>query len=69
MKCEVVFTFGNCFIQDLFTRKKIGSAEVYDGLYILNNVNNSVNDNGIDVVFSANYNKDELWHFRLGHIP
>lgn len=64
LKYEVLFTAENCLIQDSITKKKIGSAEVKDGLYILNT----------DTMFAFNYvfiskcNKDEIWHYKLGHI-
>lgn len=50
------------------TKKKIGSAKERSGLYHLDfyeilslNVHNRN-------VFSVTCNKDELWHYRLGHL-
>jgi len=58
------FSTNNCIIQDKFTLRKIGSAELLYGLYVFNLGNSSAVHSSICAVTNDN---SSLWHQRLGH--
>lgn len=60
----VVFTTENCLIQGPTTKKKIGLADVKDGLYILGAAKRPI----FNSIFSARCCKYEIRHYKLGHI-
>ncbi|XP_065859400.1 retrovirus-related Pol polyprotein from transposon RE1 isoform X1 [Euphorbia lathyris] len=66
MQYNLVFSAHHCLIQDLKSRRQIGSASVVAGLYHLTDPEPVFNH----VLHTTTHcNTDELWHFRLGHLP
>lgn len=55
-----MFAFENYIIHDKSTRKRIGSAKVSEGLYVLSDVNLPVDDSKTEHVFSSFCNKDKI---------
>lgn len=76
-KCCLIFSPESCFVKDLLTRKKIGMANVRQGLYhLLQEVSPPalieylpVFANKTTILASViTKSKDfDLWHYRLGH--
>lgn len=64
MSCELVFNSSCCIIQDTMNRKRIGSANVHNGLYLLN----LCDIDCTNFAFTVKCNKEELWHYRLGYL-
>lgn len=70
LNCTARFSHSDCIFQDLTSAKKIGSAEIHDGLYYF------VNDNAVsrqDLTVDGEQDSVKraeeiiLWHRRLGH--
>lgn len=68
--CELVFSSKNCIIQDTITKKRIGSAGAFDGLYhlIFPLFDISKTHCNASPVFSTTCCKEDVWHYRLGHL-
>ena len=67
LNCCLKFTDRVCKIQEPHTLRRIGSAEVRSGLYVLQNpalLQNTVNLTVVVPVVTSTHN----WHCRLGHI-
>ncbi|CAM8951474.1 unnamed protein product [Rhodiola kirilowii] len=64
--CDIVFSKGNCVIQDHAHKISLGTGKLIKGLYYLegnNSVNKSICTATIKHVSPA------VWHRRLGHLP
>jgi hypothetical protein len=76
LKCMAKFFPNFCVFQDLASGKRIGSARMYSGLYLLKNnlpfkckAQNAVlfNPKGQSVFNTHKDSNVMLWHYRLGH--
>ncbi|CAL1397690.1 unnamed protein product [Linum trigynum] len=54
-----------CLIQDMQLRRMTGSAKLSHGLYLLDNIDNSIIPKHTTATSSAPF---DLWHHRLGHV-
>lgn len=80
--CKFIFYANDCFIQDVKTKKMIGSANQVEGLYRLRTDLDSIPaETSISSISSSKPHvgtsipnnckmipKQALWHFRLGHL-
>ena len=71
LNCQLIFDDKHCLIQDINTLRRIGTAEVSNGLYVLqaSPVSNFVVTPSPTLVNTFYKDKFDIWHFRLGHIP
>lgn len=63
LKCELIFSFNECVLQDFKTRDKIGSVELVVGLYMFNS---STKENASLILNCVSKNIN-LSHYRMGH--
>lgn len=64
----MLFSSKHCLIQDSNTKKKIGSAKEHNGVYHLDLDQFSYINLNSSTTFTIRCNKEDLWHYRLGHL-
>ena len=71
LNCQLIFDDKHCFIQDINALRRIGTAKVSNGLYVLQEspVSNFAATPSPTLVNTFCKDKFDIWHFRLGHIP
>lgn len=68
MNYVVTFDGLKCEIQDLRTRKMIGLARLFEGLYYMETDSRTVNTTRSEQEETIFLPHSALWHFRLGHL-
>jgi len=59
LKCELIFSFSECLIQNFITKDKIGTIDVMAGLYVFNK--------GDKNILSCATKQTNIRHLRMGH--
>ena len=68
LHCSLIFSLTHCVIQDTRSLRMIGLARLANGLYYMDE-SLRVNKTSLCNHFATpSISKDELWHYRLGHL-
>ena len=74
MHYQLIFLANKCLIQEISTKKMIGTVDVESGLYKLKTTSNHHNSTPLAVLNPSNYANSctkiliDIWHCRLGHL-
>ncbi|KAG8474937.1 hypothetical protein CXB51_031651 [Gossypium anomalum] len=65
--CHVIFDSSMCKFQDMVSRRMIGNAKEFGGIYFLENDHLSQPTTTLCLNSVSDFDKVMIWHYRLGH--